>query len=304
MYKCKVISDKMPIAVGGFDPSIVVLRHNTLASYHCMYVDLHKTQDKAIDPCVASTLGSCMITAMHCRAKDVLNTPEFADLEGFRLAEILVNACAFNAAINRAYTITFVYDARRNFNVTPPAIGNRKVRIGERLDTLLDYTPQPADGVPSIDTYRYDTVKYPKMSEFPTGFSPDDIVRYKVDVPADLPCDAYRPCMSGLLRKSRKVDCVIHPSGHRNLTLRELAICHGWTEADIDRYTLTHETVRVSRPSLLGSWVSLQMLHYLQDTWGQDDWWSNYSYSTQQFVGGDGAEMLVKRYNLVEWYKH
>ena len=310
MYTCKVLSDKTPIATQHFDPSLTLIDQDYSDGYHCMYVDLPATQCGTLLSEVSRVLGSCMISALHCsarNARDVLNTPESRLLEGFRLAEVVVNARAFGAAVNRSYTITFVYDSRRNFNITPPMLGTERINVGYCLDLTSGFTPQHASSTlqsSRIDSYRYGVETVEGMASVPIGFSPDDLARYNIVTPYGLPDTAYRVSRFGLLRKSGSIECVIHPEGHRNLTLRELAMCYGWSESDIHRYTVNEASLVASRPALLGKWVSLQILQYLQDTWGQDDWWSSYSYIKQRFAGGDAADMPVKRYNLVEWYRH
>ena len=248
---------------------------------------------------------------------------------GYRVAHVFVNAASFGNAQHRKRYFFFAYKDDKNFNVVPPELPDRHATVGDVIctDELMKIEAEEFDFGKRVNyvgcSCRRMKSKVRAIVEFMpmrcglTGmakrhldvleeFSPE-LARKWHERESNMPYsmhDAYRlddewvmPTIAGSCHR------FIHPLIDRHLTVHELSILMGWPKDPIG--PLPFAQLAKGIVPVVGTWLAEQVIAYLNDDWGDEDWDSRYCNKTNRWIGNDYAGHAIKPpekvFNLTRW---
>lgn len=236
---------------------------------------------------------------------------------GYRVAHLLMSACAFGNPQRRMRYFFVGYKGDKPFNVSAPRIPTYISSVRDMIEDLegrptQDFKLHHDDYGP--DSYqRLDPKITSILEHFECGWDLHMIAKYKYhllqepytwkwthrtsEMPFSLHCpyrlayDCPCPTLTGTCGR------LIHPTQHRPLTVLELSRLMGWGD-NIPKGKNPFGELGKGVVPAVGEWLAQQFVTYLDDGWGGDDYESSYDPKLGRWEGRDTHGELEKTINL------
>lgn len=228
---------------------------------------------------------------------------EKASKKGYRVAHVFVNAASLGNAQQRKRYFFVVYDATRNFNVSP-------MRLPEYMPTLYDAIWHMRDQEGQCAKLSPDEDEAVKI--LPNGWDMNHLAEYSFDylpqrmkdtwmlrnsgMPFSMHCikrlSWRRPCPTIFSSAGR----FIHPEFNRGLTFEELATIMGLPMVPVGFDPVAQIAKGVC--PCVGEWIAEQAIHYHNNAWGAEDWETTYDARLGDWVTKNAHGKLEKTFNL------
>jgi len=241
----------------------------------------------------------------------------------YRIAHLFLNAASFGNAQARKRYFFVAYKRDRQFNIAPPQIGANQPTCYDAIGRLRDR--ECWEGDVNGRFLDYDANTYTSLTRderailphLPTGWNANDVGAY---MPHLLPekmrwqwdnrmSEAPFSCMHvvtrlGWLRPFPTIHSsacrFIHPEFDRPCTVGEIASAMGWGDL-IPRGPRPVAQLAKGVVPAVGRWLAEQVVAYLDDEWGDQDWESSYDANRGCWVGEESRGAVEKVFDMTQY---
>lgn len=238
---------------------------------------------------------------------------------GYRIAHLFLNAASFGNSQNRKRYFFVAYKRGKNFNIVPPNIDHYYETVRSAIWDLRDRQTNEMES-PHV----YDRDSYIKLTpnekavlgRLPSGWNLNMLVKYDYDAMPDdfkLKWDVRNSAMPFSMHCIHRLQWMrpfptihsnasrfIHPWRDRPITVGECATAMGWGDA-IPAGPKPFAQIAKGIVPDLGEWLTQQVIRYLDDEWGDEDWESSYCPVSGEWRGGDVDGALEKTFDLTTY---
>lgn len=252
---------------------------------------------------------------------DYLTHDVFAP-KGYRIAHLFINAATFGNCQQRKRYFYVAYRGSKAFNITPPDIKLHYSVLYDAIWNLRDRETREQIKN-SSDEYDFDT--YIKLTDnekasaevLPNGWCLNALAKHATQdlpdafydkwimrnspMPFSLHCihraNWLRPCSTIHSSSNR----IIHPDLNRPLTVGEISHIMGW-DGKIPLEASPIAQLAKGIVPAVGEWLTEQVVAYLNNDWGSDDFESTYNDKTCTWEGKDSTGQLQKTFDLTRYF--
>lgn len=237
---------------------------------------------------------------------------EYAFGFGYRVAYVYYSTLAFDTGFEETRLAYFIYKKDKNFNLSAPTLKTMLrscydffgqsiysdvkyiLREEERYDKNCCYELTYDEKLCISRVFHGGTLKG-RLTQRGFAAFPGSCRDYLEDVKAD---DNYldfrRPNWGMKLSFSDYLKFQhLHPEYHRLLTVGEMMSVTDWSRVPVGKYPI--EQMSAGTPAIIGEWLALQVVHYLNDKWGKKDYEIEYDPKQQKFTGGNANPMRPRK---------
>lgn len=252
---------------------------------------------------------------------------------GYRVAHLFINASTFGNPQNRKRYFYLAYKADKNFNIKPPQfVPKRHITVEDVIctDEFAQYKPvggypQSKRAIYTPDSYMlrttadtrvipllswgWDTNRLCRVYDPDLEFLPDKVRETWETRVSDMPFSLHAICR---LTPHRAMPVIsgssaryIHPYEDRGITVRECARLMGWPSDIVPVGPTPYYQIGKGIVPAVGEWLAEQVVAYLDDEWGSEDWESSYDNKEGRWVGrhfeNDPIKPVEKVFDLTKY---
>lgn len=239
----------------------------------------------------------------------------------YRIAHILLNGAAFGNSQQRKRYFFVAYRDDKNFNIVPPDISPY---YNVNYDAIWDMRHVKGNPRKTNDGDGWAADDYLKLTDnetlcvphLPNGWCLNTMGRYMRDrLPdkfkfmwdarlSDMPFSMHCIHRMNWLRPTPTLhsSCgrFIHPSRDRPITAGEMSAIMGWG----DKIPLGNNPAAELAKGIVpqaGTWLAQQVVRYLDNYWGDEDWESSFNPMASTWEGRDTTGELEKVFDLTKY---